>query len=106
MSSIATVRCNASSYEPWQSGRSARTVMPSSRVTKRGGRPDACRSLLGKLFREVLALLDDLFVVHPRSIAGQFLQIKTGYGEELRTTPGQRSRFSTYRLSLIHISEP
>ena len=41
-------------------------------------------SLLGKLFGEVLALLDDPLVVRLRSIAGQSLQIKTGYGEEIQ----------------------
>lgn len=40
--------------------------------------------LLRKLFERALPLLDDPFVVHPRSIFGQSPQIKTGYGEELR----------------------
>ena len=42
--------------------------------------------LLGKLFGKVAPLLDDPIVVHPRSIAGQPLQIKTGYGEEILTS--------------------
>ena len=37
-----------------------------------------------------MALLNHPFVVHPRSIAGQPDQIKTGYGLKLRTSPAAR----------------
>ena len=44
-------------------------------------------SLLGRLFGTVPVVLDDPFVVYARSIAEQFLWIKTGNGEELPTSP-------------------